>query len=101
MFYRLMITTLLFSTSLLFSMTLVEVNSATKAEFMEIKGIGEKKASAIIAEREKREFSSLDDLKRVSGIGDKMVSNIENGIKSGSKPKKSVSDEEVNASTPH
>lgn len=49
----------------------VNINTADKTVLMEmIKGIGEKKAEAIVAFREKNgPFKSVDDLAQVRGIG--------------------------------
>ena len=48
----------------------VNINSATKEELTSLKGIGEKKAQAIIDYRKKNgDFKSVDDLEKVDGIG--------------------------------
>jgi len=70
-----------------FGMTLSQLNSATKAELTEIKGIGEVKAAAIIKERKKETFSSFKDIQRVKGIGKVIADNMQNDIRSGSKGK--------------
>lgn len=51
---------------------LISLNKASKVELMEIKGIGEKRAEAIIAARP---FSRLEDLLNVKGIGEKSYQN--------------------------
>ena len=56
--------------------TLINVNQATSEQLQQLPGIGPVLASAIIAEREREPFSSVDDLLRVSGIGDKRLSAI-------------------------
>ncbi len=49
----------------------VNINTATEAELDQLPGIGLVKAKAIIAERNKSgDFKSIDDIKRVKGIGD-------------------------------
>ncbi len=59
------------------SSALVNLNTATAAELQTITGIGEKRAADIIAYREANGlFNSVDDLKNVSGIGDKTLENI-------------------------
>ena len=48
----------------------VNINTATKEELTTLKGIGEKKAQAIIDYRKKHgDFKSVDDLEKVEGIG--------------------------------
>lgn len=48
----------------------VNINSATKEELVTLKGIGDKKAQAIIDYRKKNgDFKSVDDLEKVDGIG--------------------------------
>ncbi len=53
----------------------VDINSADSAIIAKhVKGIGEKKAAAIIRYREQNgPFSSVDDLTKVKGIGQKTV----------------------------
>lgn len=60
---------------------LVDLNSATKDELQTLNGIGEKKAELIIQYREENGgFKSIDDLKNVSGIGDKTFANLSSKI---------------------
>jgi competence protein ComEA len=48
----------------------VNINSADKATLMAVKGVGERRAEAIIAWREKNgPFKSVDQLMEVEGIG--------------------------------
>ncbi|HYV37148.1 MAG TPA: DUF655 domain-containing protein [Gemmataceae bacterium] len=54
----------------------IDVNRATLAELQKLPGIGPKKSQAIIDEREKRLFTSVDDLRRVPGIGVKTLESI-------------------------
>lgn len=79
---------LVLATSTLFGMSLSELNSASKAELMEINGIGEAKASAIIKERKKGKFKSFEDFQRVEGIGEQTAANLKNNVKSSADVKK-------------
>ncbi|WP_321158514.1 helix-hairpin-helix domain-containing protein, partial [Providencia stuartii] len=48
----------------------VDINTATLAELTNLKGIGDKKAQAIVDYREKQgKFTSVDQLVDVNGIG--------------------------------
>ncbi|QSR48894.1 ComEA family DNA-binding protein [Aeromonas veronii] len=48
----------------------VDINTATLAELTSLKGIGDKKAQAIVDYREKQgKFTSVDQLADVNGIG--------------------------------
>ena len=53
----------------------LNINSATAEQFMALKGIGKKKADAIIAWRtEHGGFKSLEELAEVNGISERFVS---------------------------
>lgn len=55
----------------------VNINTASAAELATISGIGPAKAQAIIDHREKNgQFKTVDDLKLVRGIGDKMLEQL-------------------------
>ncbi|RVU98308.1 hypothetical protein EII22_00385 [Coriobacteriales bacterium OH1046] len=59
------------------SATPVNLNSAGVQELMELPGVGEQTARAICASRDELgPFSSVDDLMRVSGIGEKKLDKI-------------------------
>ena len=79
---------LVFATSTLFGMSLNKLNSASKAELMEINGIGEVKAAAIIKERKKAKFKSFEDFQRVEGVGEQTAANVKNDVKSSADVKK-------------
>jgi competence protein ComEA len=81
------------STSL-FAMSLSEVNKASKDELMAIKGIGEAKADAIIAQRSKGKFKTMEEIMDVSGIGEATLENIKKDVKSGEKSESKKSDKD-------
>ena len=78
---------LVLATSTVFGMSLNKLNSASKAELMEINGIGEAKASAIIKERKKGKFKSFEDFQRVEGIGEETAKNVKKDVKTKHEPK--------------
>lgn len=56
---------------------LININTATLEELQEIDGIGEGKAKKIIEYREEHgKFNSIEDIKNVDGIGDKLYETI-------------------------
>ena len=81
MLKKIMAGLLILATSSLFGMSLNKLNSASKADLMEINGIGEAKASAIIKERKKGKFKSFEDFQRVEGIGKETAKNVKNNVK--------------------
>lgn len=55
----------------------LNLNTATAAELATLKGIGPAKAQAIVEHRDKNgQFKSVDDLKLVRGVGDKMLEQL-------------------------
>ena len=58
---------------------IVDLNKSTLEDLVTLKGVGQKKAQAILTYREQMgEFKSLDDLINVKGIGEKILKdNIE------------------------
>lgn len=55
----------------------ININSADISALMQLSGIGETKAKAIIAYREENgNFAQIEDIKNVSGIGDSTFANI-------------------------
>ena len=51
----------------------VDINNATKDQLMSIKGIGDKKADAILAYRKDHCFKNVEEMTAVKGLGDKFV----------------------------
>ena len=70
----------LFTQSFVFA-EVININKADVAALDKLNGIGAKKAESIIAWRDKHgEFKSLEALKDVPGIGDKLFEKIKNDI---------------------
>ena len=61
----------------------VDVNTANAEELASLPGIGASKAAAIIAEREKKLFVSVEDLERVRGIGARTVEDLRGKVSVG------------------
>ena len=61
---------------------LVNINTATVTELQTLPGIGETKAQQIVSYRESNgDFTSIEDIKNVSGIGDGIFNQINSLIK--------------------
>ena len=58
----------------------VNINTATLDELQSLKGLGATKAQAIIDYRAKTPFKSIDEIKNVKGIGDKIFNSIKDEI---------------------
>ena len=59
---------------------LVNINTASKEELMNVSGIGASKADSIIAYRIKTPFSKIEDIMNVSGIGESLFDKIKKYI---------------------
>lgn len=69
----LLITVLAFAT--------VNINTATVKQLTTLKGVGEKKAEAIVKYRKEHgKFKKVDELAKVKGIGSKMVNKLSKDI---------------------
>jgi len=63
-------------------MSKIDLNKADKKELMNLNGVGEATAKAIIEYREKNgPFKSIEEIKNVSGIGEKSFEKIKDYIK--------------------
>lgn len=59
----------------------ININTATKEQLMTLSGIGESKADSIIKYRtENGSFSAVEDITKVSGIGEAMLNKIKDDI---------------------
>ena len=54
----------------------ININTCTKEELISLPGIGEVLAGRILEYREGNQFNTIDDIKNVSGIGDKKFESI-------------------------
>ena len=82
-FYKILLSTLLLVPLLVFAAEAININTADKETLMEtIKSVGDKRAEAIIAYREKNgPFNSVDELAEISGIGQSIVDKNRDNIK--------------------
>ena len=60
----------------------INVQTASKDELMCIKGIGEKKANAVIKYRKSHKLKSADDLLEIKGFGKGLIKNVQKNVKS-------------------
>ena len=61
----------------------VDINTANKTELMTLKGIGEKKADAILEHRKVNCFKDVHGLTEVKGIGEKFIQNNQKDLVAG------------------
>lgn len=64
----------------------VDVNRAGVEALAALPGIGDAKAKAIVAERARKPFASVDELVRVRGIGSSTLDGLRDRVSTGSKP---------------
>jgi competence protein ComEA len=55
---------------------LIDINTATAAELRQLPGVGPKLSQVIVDERDRAPFKSVDDLRRVHGIGAKTLERL-------------------------
>jgi competence protein ComEA len=83
MLKKVILAVVVFATSTLFGMSLSQLNSASKADLMQINGIGAKKAALILKERKSGKFTSYEDFaSRVKGIGAQTAANVKGDVTS-------------------
>ncbi|KAA6224639.1 MULTISPECIES: ComEA family DNA-binding protein [unclassified Campylobacter] len=58
----------------------ININTATIDELKSLNGVGDAKANAIIEYRNEQNFTSIEDIKKVKGIGDKIYDSIKDSI---------------------
>ncbi len=86
---------LVLTTSLVFSMSVSELNKASKSELLKINGIGNKKADAIIKYRKDKPFKSISDVEGVKGVGPALAKNIKNDVHKKAKTTKKKKDTKI------
>ena len=73
---------LLVSSLSCFAVETIDINVADEATLMSVKGIGEKRAAAIVAYRDKNgSFKSIDELIQVQGISESLVEKSRSSLK--------------------
>ena len=61
----------------------IDLNTATMEQLHTLKGIGHKKAVAILEYRKEHKFIKIEDIMKVKGIGKKMFEKIKSEIEVG------------------
>jgi competence protein ComEA len=61
----------------------VDINNATKEELMSLKGLGAKKADAVLEYRKENCFKDVNSLTEVKGIGPKFIETNKKDLEAG------------------
>ena len=61
----------------------IDLNTATMEQLHSLKGIGHKKAVAILEYRKEHNFTKIEDIMKVKGIGKKMFEKVKSEIEVG------------------
>ena len=61
----------------------IDLNTANMGQLHSLKGIGDKKALAILEYRKEHKFTKIEDIMKVKGIGKKMFEKIKSEIEVG------------------
>ena len=71
-----------------FLFSAVDINNANEKELMSIKGVGDKKASAIVEYRKGNCFKNVDEIVKVKGLGKKFLEKNRANLEAGTCKKK-------------
>jgi competence protein ComEA len=71
----------------------IDINRATLTELQRLPGVGAKMSQKIVDERDKTPFKSVDDLRRVHGIGPKTLERLRPHVTVNSEPVRLVANE--------
>ncbi|OHD95175.1 MAG: DNA-binding protein [Sulfurimonas sp. GWF2_37_8] len=77
----LVLATAILSATFLFAA--VDINNASKEELMTLKGLGEKKADAVLTYRKENCFKNIEELSEVKGLGPKFIENNKKELQAG------------------
>jgi len=77
MFKKVIAGLLVLASSSLLAMSVAQLNKVSKVELMEVKGVGDKKADAIIKHRKSEKFKTIKDVINVKGVGPSLAKKIE------------------------
>jgi len=83
-----------------FSFSAINLQTASKSELMCIKGIGVKKAEAIIAYRKSNKLKSPDDLLKIKGFGKGLIAKVKKGEKTKRCSNKKTTNKKIVTKTP-